>query len=99
MRKYTKVSDMTQEAAEKYKAKHARAQKRYRETHEDYTDAEQVRNYERHAKDWALNPARCELVMVDGEASDQGYYNLFQAYTPSLGIKTLGDARKEQRIG
>jgi len=87
MSKYIPVSQLSQEALEAQRARKRVNSKKYRDETPEYADVEQKRNYERHGKEWALGNA--ELVMVDGEADDTGHYNLFQAYSPILGVVSL----------
>lgn len=84
MRNYKRKSEMSQESWTKYQAKRQRIDAKPKRA-----DAEQRRNYARHEHQWSLDPATTELAVVDGEADDNGHYNLFQEYSPSIGMATL----------
>jgi hypothetical protein len=82
MRQYTRVSELTQEAADKQRANHRLRQQRYREQNAEYRTRETIRLDKRHHtyESWKLNPATTVAIMWDGEATDGVHYNLLQAH-------------------
>lgn len=93
MRHYIPLAQMTQEQRATYQAKRKRINART-----PRRDKEQSRNYLRHGKSWTLDPERTVVCAIDGEASNDGKYWLFQAYTDELGMRTL-KTRPDQRLG
>lgn len=93
MRKYIPIAQMSQAQREKYQAKRQRMNAKPQRQSQ-----EQARNYLRHGKQWTLDPERTVVCAIDGEASNDGHYWLFQAYTDELGMRTLKTA-VDKRLG
>lgn len=93
MSKYKPVATQSQEEAahqRELSRERARAfRARNTSTTRAYHDREQRRNTRRHSATWALHPDRFVPIAADGEATDDGVYDLFAMYNPAVGHVTV----------